>query len=421
MVDHGISWLRGALVGPRRVLEDRLVRLEDGRIAWIGRPVDDASGARAARPIDGLIAPALLDVHCHGGGGNDVLGPGVAALAEGGPEVVAATVEALRAFAAFQSSRGVTAVLPTAVSLPLPALRTWLLAVAEARRRQQEDAAARQAVLASGRRQAGWAAWPEASILGANLEGPALADARRGAHDPRAIVPPRALLDLVEAEPGLFDPVRIVTVAPEGSGGMELVSALEGRGIVASLGHTAADTGTILAAVAAGAESTTHLFNAMPPLHHRDPGLPGVALAGPELRVELIADGVHVHPMLFAALARAVGDRLVLVSDAIAAAGYGDGELDIGGLHVTVRGAEARLDDGTLAGSVTPLDIGLVRAIEAGVPLPAAVHAAATAPARLIGARDRGALRAGMRADLVVLDEAGRVRATCLAGGWLEG
>jgi N-acetylglucosamine-6-phosphate deacetylase len=420
MAESTVRWLRGALVGRRRVLEDRLIRLDGERIGWIGSPADHPSGARAAERVDGLLAPALLDVHCHGGGGNDVHGPGVDALTSGGPEVIAATVEALHGFAAFQSSRGVTAVLPTAVSLPLPALRTWLLAVAEVRRQQHEAATARRAAAATGRR-LGWSAWPEAVILGANLEGPALADTRRGAHDPRALIAPATLLEFIETEPGLFDPVRIVTVAPEGAGGMALVTALAGRGIVASLGHTAADTATIEAAVGAGARSTTHLFNAMPPLHHRDPGLPGVALAGPDLSVELIADGIHVHPMLFAALERAVGDRLLLVSDAIAVAGYlSEGELELGGLKVTVRGPEARLADGTLAGSVTPLDAAMVRAIAAGIPIPAAIRAASTAPARLIAARDRGALRRGMQADLVVLDETGRVRATYLDGERLD-
>jgi len=306
-------WIRADIVGPRRVLEDRLLRLEDERVAWVGPAASDAAGRRAAERIDGLLAPAYLDVHCHGGGGVDVLGPGIDALASGTARAVEETVVALRAFAAFEARRGVAAVLPTTVSIPIPALRTWVTAVGRARESQQRDVAA-------GRR------LDEAEILGANLEGPALAESRRGAHDPAVLVAPLALLDALTADPAAWRPVRIVTVAPEGDGGLALVRELARRGIVASLGHTAAGTDIALAAYEAGARSTTHLFNAMPPLHHRDPGPIGVALAGERIHAELIADGLHVHPMLIAPLARALGDRLLFVSDSIMAAGQGDGD-----------------------------------------------------------------------------------------------
>ncbi len=400
-------WLRADLVGPRGILEDRLIRIDGEHLGRICRAAEDPAAARRAERLDGLLAPGLVDVHCHGGGGIDVLGPGVDALAAGGPRVVAATVEALRAFAGFQAARGVTTVLPTAVSIPLPALRTWAVAVGEAHRDQRREHR-------DGRPST------QATIVGANLEGPALAEGRRGAHDRRALVAPRILLDAIEADPASWAAVRVVTVAPEGDGGLELVAALAGRGIVASLGHTDAATARVVAAVDAGARSVTHLFNAMPPLHHRDPGLPGIALTDERLHAELIADGIHVDRRLLPPLARALGARLLYVSDAIAAAGIGDGELRLGSLRVSVRGAEARLADGTLAGSVTPLDAALAVAVEAGVPLHLAVRAAAAAPAGLLRLRDRGAIRAGARADLVVIGPDGRHRRTFLGGTPLD-
>jgi N-acetylglucosamine-6-phosphate deacetylase len=405
-------WFRAPLIRGGRLVEDGLLRIDGGRIGWLGRASDDPKGARTAERLGGILAPGYVDVHCHGGGGIDVLGPGIEALLRGGRQVVAETVDALRAFAGFEARRGVAAVVPTAVSIPLEAIPTWLRAVDLARRRQQAD---RRAALAAGRRPP-----VEATIVGANLEGPALAHGRRGAHDPAFLVTPQRLLERLTGEAVARRVLRIVTIAPEGEGGLEAVAGLARLGVVVSVGHTDASTEVARAAYAAGARSTTHLFNAMPPLHHRTPGPVGVALAEDRAFVELIADGIHVHPLLFGPLFRVLANRLLFVSDAIALAGRGDGRGRVGPLEVTVRGREARLADGTLAGSVTPLDEAVAVAVEAGVPLAAALGAASAVPARLLGLRGLGALRVGARADLVLVDEAGRRHGVLLGGGAVE-
>lgn len=405
-------WFRAPLMRGGRLVDDGLVRIDGGRIAWLGRASEDPKGARAAERLDGILAPGYVDVHCHGGGGIDVLGPGIEALLRGGRQVVAETVEALRAFARFEARRGVVAVVPTAVSIPLEAIPTWLRAVSLARRRQRAD---RQAALVAGRRPPA-----EATIVGANLEGPALAHGRRGAHDPALLVTPRQLLQRLTGEAVARAVLRVVTIAPEGDGGLEAVAGLARLGVVVSIGHTDASTEVTRAAYAAGARSTTHLFNAMPPLHHRSPGPVGVALTEERAFVELIADGVHVHPLLFGPLFRVLGGRLLLVSDAIALAGWGAGRGRVGSLEVTVRGREARLADGTLAGSVTPLDEAVAVAVEAGVPLTMALGAASGVPARLLGLRGLGALRVGARADAVLVDEAGRRHGVLLGSEMAE-
>jgi len=405
-------WLRAALVRGDRIVEDGLLRIDGDRIGFVGRVGEAPAGARAAERLDGILAPGYIDVHCHGGGGIDVLGPGVDALLGGGRRVIEETAAALRAFAAFAARRGLAAVVPTAVTIPLDAVPTWLRAVARARRDQ-----------ASARRGAALAGRPgpsEAAILGANLEGPALAHGRRGAHDPTFLVPPQRLVARLADEPVARRVLRIVTLAPEGEGGLDAVAALAELGVVVSVGHTEASTEIARAAYAAGARSTTHLFNAMPGLHHRSPGPIGVVLADDRIYAELIADGVHVDPLLFRPLFRLLRGRLLFVSDAIALAGVGQGALRLGSLAVTVRGREARLRDGTLAGSVTPLDEAVAVAVAAGVPLPLAVVAATRTPARLLGLRGLGAIRANARADLVLLDEGGRRRQVILGGAVLE-
>jgi len=293
--------------------------------------------------------------------------------------------------------RGVTSFLPTAVTAPLEELAAF------------------------AERVRGWMPGaPEngAEPLGFNLEGPFLAPTRRGAHDPTMLLEPADVP--VAALETVVDGLRVVTIAPELPGALELIAWLAERHVAASLGHSAASLGEAQAGYAAGATTTTHLLNAMSGIDHRAPGLAAAALLDDAVYVELIADGVHVDPALWALITRVKPqDRLLLVSDAISLAGTGNGRGTIGGLPVEVAGGRVTLvGTTTLAGSVLSLDVAVRNLVASGVSLPAASAAASRNPLALLGVRDRGRIATGQRADLVELDDALRVRRVMRRGVW---
>jgi N-acetylglucosamine-6-phosphate deacetylase len=378
----------GMVVSGRLVLDDRVeagrITVEDGWITALESAGSDAAAGAGAGAAAAFIAPGFVDVHVHGGGGHDAMGDAAA----------------LTGMARHLLRHGVTAFLPTAVSAPMASLAAF----AERVRAWLPDAPS-----------------DGAQPLGFDLEGPFLADARRGAHDPTHLRSP-ADVRLEDLEP-LIEGLRLLTIAPELPGAIELIGWLRERGVAISLGHSAATVEQARAGYAAGATSTTHLFNAMSGVDHRAPGLAVAALADDATWVELIADGVHVHPALWPLITRLKPvDRLLLVSDAIALAGMGDGRARVGGLDVEVVGGRATLvGTTTLAGSVIALDDAVRNLVGSGVPLPAAVAAAGRNPLALLGVTDRGRIAVGQRADLVELDEGLRVRRVMRAGAWLVG
>ncbi len=367
-------------VSGRLVLDDRVsagrVSIEDGRITEV--VLDDV-------PADGpYLAPGFVDVHVHGWGGHDAMGDS----------------GALDGMARRLLRRGVTSFLPTAVTAPLEELVAFAERVRTWRRNAPTDGA---------------------EPLGFNLEGPFLAAARRGAHDPTHLqVPARVPRPTLEP---LVDGLRLLTIAPELPGATHLIGWLRDRGVASSIGHSAATLEEARAGFEAGATSTTHLFNAMSGVDHRAPGVAVAALLDDEAYVELIADGIHVHPALWRLITRLKQpDRLVLVSDAIALAGMGDGRGRLGGLEVEVVGQRVTLaGTSTLAGSVIALDTAVRNVAASGVPLPAAVAAASRNPLALLGISDRGRIAVGQRADLVELDADLRVRRVMRAGTWFAG
>jgi N-acetylglucosamine-6-phosphate deacetylase len=352
------------------------ITIEDGLIA----AVDVGDGATT----DGAyIAPGYVDVHVHGWGGHDAMGDRAA----------------LDGMARALLRRGVTSFLPTAVTAPLETLtgfaervRTW---------------------------------WPDAPAdgaepLGFNLEGPFLAPSRRGAHDPtHLLVPADAPRTSLEA---LLDGLRLITVAPELPGALELTEWLRDRGVAVSVGHSGATVQQARAGYAAGATSTTHLFNAMTGIDHRAPGVAVAALLDDAVYVELIADGLHVDPAVWPIITRLKPpERLLLVSDAMALAGMGDGRGWIGGLECEViDGRVTLVGTTTLAGSVIALDTAVRNLVASGVPLPTAVAAASRNPLALLGVTDRGRLDAGQRADLVELGDDLGVERVMRDGRWID-
>lgn len=374
------------MVTPGGIVEDGTIAIAGGRIAAVGA----ATGATGATPGDardlrGLtVLPGFIDLHIHGAGGADAHAGEIAALAE------------------FLPRCGVTGFLPT------------LAADAEAR-----TVAALRAIGATMAAQRAGA--PGATVLGAHLEGPFLNPARAGALAPEHLHPaePERLARLLDAAPGT---TRLMTVAPDAPGALDLIPAIVAAGVIVSLGHTAADYDLFRRAIDAGARHTTHLFNAMTGINHRAPGAAGAALTDERITVELIADGEHIHPAILALALRAKGAASVaIVSDAVGPAGLPDGEYSWFGRQVHSDGRTVRLPDGTLAGSLGTLDRAL-RTLLASVPrgaglsLAEAARCLAATPARILGLAERGTIAPGQRADLVAIDDAGAIRLTIVGG-----
>lgn len=365
-------------LGVARALVDGLLVPGDVEVA---EGVIRGVGLAPAGPR-GTALPGLVDLQVNGVAGVDVLDAGADELRRAG--------EAL-------AGQGVTAYQPTLITAP-PAVT--LAALAEV-----------AAVAGERDRDGGKGA---ARVIGAHLEGPFLAPARMGTHPPAHRRDPDAgLLGRLLAA----GPVTQVTLAPELPGALGLVDDLVARGVLVSVGHTDATAGEAAAAFDRGARTVTHLFNAMRPFRPRDPGVAGVALARPDVVVQVIVDGHHLAPETVQLVWRAAAGRCVLVTDAIAAAGMADGTWRLGEVEVRVVNGVARRADGTLAGSTLTL-LGAVRNVVAlGVPLPAAVDAATRLPADLVGRPDLGRLVPGGRADVLVVDEALELVDVLVGGG----
>jgi N-acetylglucosamine-6-phosphate deacetylase len=257
-------------------------------------------------------------------------------------------------------------------------------------------------------------------LAGLHLEGPWLSAKHAGAHDRALLIEPteRDVETLVEAAGGHL---RMVTLAPELSGGLDAVRRLSTAGVVVAVGHTDATYDQARAALDAGASVGTHLFNAMRGIHHREPGPVTALMEHPDAYVELIADGVHLHPAVVRLAATPKPHRAVLVTDAMAAAGAGDGDYDLGPMRVEVRSGVARLaGQGAIAGSTLTMASAVRFAVlEAGLPIEDAVRAASASPAAMLGLDRVGALRPGLRADLVVLDADLAVHRVLRGGAWV--
>jgi N-acetylglucosamine-6-phosphate deacetylase len=339
------------------------VEVADGRIAAVG--LNGAGGS-------GTAIPGLVDLQVNGFGGVDFAAADAAGYRRAGEALLEC---------------GVTAFQPTLISAP------------------EEELVAALGEVPRG------PIGPR--IVGAHLEGPFLSALRLGAHPVTARRDPdSSLLERLLAA----GPVTEMTLAPELEGALELIDELHARGVVVSCGHSDATAEQANRAFDRGAATVTHLFNAMRPLGHRDPGIAGAALARDDVVVQLILDGHHLAEETARVVWRAAAGRIALVSDAVAAAGMGDGSFRLGSVDVEVRDGVVRRSDGVLAGSSVTLLEGVRNLHAAGASLAEAVDAATAVPARVARRPDLGSLAPGAAADVVVLDDALELR-TVLVGG----
>jgi len=364
------------ILTPHEEIGEGVILVEGSQITEVGHrdEIRVPSGATDYVASGLIVTPGFVDVHLHGAGGHDVM---------------EAEEEALDSIAATVARHGTTSLLATTVTAPLEATCRSLEGIVKYTRAHENPQENRPLA---------------AEILGIHLEGPFINLERRGVHPRNAIArPSRESLDkLLKAGDGL---VKIVTLAPEVPGAMELIEAAAAAGVVVAMGHTDADYEQARAAIRAGARHAVHTYNAMRPFSHRDPGILGAIMTDPEVTAEIIADGVHVAEAAIQVLIGVKGfDTVLLVTDGIAATGMRDGNCRLGDFEVTVKDGIARNSEGKLAGSTLTLDRALRNLVGLGAPLIEAVRMATLHPARRLGlGGKKGVIAPGADADLVAL------------------
>ncbi|EST53300.1 N-acetylglucosamine-6-phosphate deacetylase [Brevibacillus panacihumi W25] len=375
--------LRGTVITHGEELPDGLVIVEGSKILYAGPAANWHQGLpeRVTDVGDGWICPGFLDIHMHGIAGYDTMD---------------ATPESLQAISTALARYGVTSFLATTMTASYEKLEQALKNIVATSRQGLEGAEA----------------------VGIHLEGPWINPRYKGAQNEQDISFPTLaeVRHMHELADGML---KVVTIAPEQPGAAEAIRWLNGQGVLVSAGHTGASFDEAAQAVQAGVGHFTHCFNAMTGLHHREPGVVGAAMYHEHLSTELIADGIHVHPAVMRILYRVKkADRLALISDSMRAAAMGEGKYDLGGQEVTVKGEEAKLADGTLAGSILTLNRAVENMVKLSrVPLPEAVQMASQTPASLLGLdAKKGKLESGYDADLIVLASNFTCRQTIVAG-----
>ena len=353
------------------------IAIEDGKIAAIGK-LD-------VEPIfetDGIVLPGFIDEHIHGAGGADAMD---------------GTEEALQTISEYVAKEGTTGFLATTMTQSPENIGKALKNVKNVREKGE---------------------YKGAEVLGVHLEGPFISPKHVGAQPLEYVAKPA---------PETFDKynelsggnIKIVTLAPEVEGGLDLVKHLKNIGVVASIGHTGAKFSDVEAAVAAGASNVTHTYNAQTPLHHREAGVVGAAMLFDELNCEMICDTIHVSvPAIKIFVKNKPHDKFTLITDAMRAKGMPDGLSELGGQQVFVKNGEARLADGTLAGSVLKMNVAVKKLVEkVGVSLTEAVDFASANPAKNLGLYDeRGSIEVGKRADFAVMDKDFNILCTVVGG-----
>ena len=377
------------ILTPLDLVEDAALVIEDGKISAVGRrsEISYPASTRIEDFGDSVLAPGMIDIHIHGGAGHDVM---------------EASDESLALVEQLMFQHGVTSYCPTTVTAPIEttlwSLEHLAMAIGRAASPSSKDRM-------------------RARPLGVHLEGPFLSHRRRGVHPPDLLR--SASIDLFER---MWDAaagrVRVLTIAPEIDGAVDVIREASQRGVCVSLGHSDADARQAAAGIQAGASHATHTFNAMRPLDHRDPGLLGTILTNRDLSADIIADGIHVDPVVVDLFVRAKGiDGGVLITDGISATGMPDGTYRLGALEVAVHDGRCEVN-GRLAGSVLTLDRAVRNVSEfAKISFQDSVRMATLNPAKVLGLQDhKGVLKVGADADIVVFSQTGQVLRTIVAG-----
>ena len=379
-----IAIVGATIYTPDTHLKNGVILVVDGKIEAVGSvgQIKPAQDYKTIAVNGQIVAPGFIDTQTHGGNGYDFM---------------EATPDQISEILAWMASTGVTGVLPT---IATSSLADQLSNIRRIRQVQVQTP-------------------PGATILGLHLEGPYISREHHGAQPPAYIRDP-SIPEIKEAIEASQNTIRIITLAPELPGALDFIRYIAEQGIIAAVGHSDADYDQFVAAAQAGLSRATHLFNAMTGLHHRQPGVVGAVLTSDDIYAELILDGEHVHPVAAQVAVRAKGiNRLMLVSDATQAAGLQDGSyVRPGNRKIIVKNGTARLELGTLAGSVLTIDRAVQNAVKMlGLKLSEAFAIASRVPAESLGlGTSKGRLAPGMDADLVVLSQELEVLLTLVAG-----
>ncbi|TCT21758.1 N-acetylglucosamine 6-phosphate deacetylase [Melghiribacillus thermohalophilus] len=363
----------GTIYEEHHEIQNGYILIDQGKIADIGfcreLPSGDFQIIELSENLS--VVPGFIDLHIHGAGGADTMD---------------ATPEALNTIASILPKEGTTSFLATTITQSEDAINRALLNAGEFMKKQPEG---------------------QAEVLGVHLEGPFISRKRAGAQPESHITMPDVSL-FQKYQKKAQNSIRLVTLAPEENGGLELVKFLSEAGVVPSVGHSDATYDKIVQAIQAGANHSTHLFNQMRGLHHREPGVVGAAMIHSEMKVELIADGIHTRPEILEFVYKNKGkEGIILITDAIRAKYLKTGTYDLGGQNVTVDGHRARLKDGTLAGSILKMNESFKNMMTfTSAEIKDVIQMAAENPARQLNIFDRkGSLASGKDADVTVLDE----------------
>lgn len=381
--DKKIIILNGTIITPFQLLNDKVIYIKNGKIITIENKKDMAApvDAEVIDAQDKFVAPGFIDMHVHGGGGSDVMD---------------GEYEAIKQVAATHSCFGTTAFLPTTMTMSKNKIIKSLKSIQEA------------FIKGTG----------AAEILGVHLEGPYINPEKKGAQREKEIKR-TSIAEFLEFNQASGNLIRLITIAPEMPGAIDFIRWLHKQGIIVSVGHSDATYEQVQEGIQAGLTHVTHIFNAMRGLNHHEPGVVGAALSSPKLIVEMIADGIHLHPAVMKILIRTKETgKIVLITDAMRAAGKSDGTYDLGGQEVIVNNGQARLKDGILAGSVLTLDKAVRNLItKVGVSLTDAVQMVTFNPAKCLKVHGKkGSLEPGKDADIVILNKKLKIELTMVKG-----